>query len=193
MVRHTPLPLLMGVAAVSFALLACGTDSDFGEASQAQHVDPSPHLLALCIDDETIIIDRSEVDDLLAEGASVGPCSGETVCDEETYVHKHVKPGKVAICHVPKGNPSNAHTIVVGEPATKAHVGRHGGDYLGPCSGMCDEEDAEHDPQDPVDPPQDPVDPPAECTTDQTPCDDDFDCSESETCIGGCCDTLVLK
>jgi hypothetical protein len=39
--------------------------------------------------------------------------------------------GKVAVCHVPPGNPANAHTIVVGEPALSAHV-RHG-DPLGAC------------------------------------------------------------
>lgn len=39
--------------------------------------------------------------------------------------------GKVAVCHVPPGNPANAHTIVVGEPALSAHL-RHG-DPLGAC------------------------------------------------------------
>jgi hypothetical protein len=35
------------------------------------------------------------------------------------------------ICHVPPGNPSNAHTIWVGASAVPAHL-RHG-DYAGPC------------------------------------------------------------
>ena len=35
------------------------------------------------------------------------------------------------ICHVPPGNPSNEHTIWVGESAVPAHL-RHG-DYAGPC------------------------------------------------------------
>jgi hypothetical protein len=38
---------------------------------------------------------------------------------------------KVTLCHRPPGNPKNAHTISVGEPATAAHL-RHG-DQLGPC------------------------------------------------------------
>ena len=38
---------------------------------------------------------------------------------------------KVTLCHRPPGNPANAHTISVGEPATAAHL-RHG-DQLGPC------------------------------------------------------------
>jgi hypothetical protein len=39
--------------------------------------------------------------------------------------------GKVAICHIPPGNPANAHTIVVGAAAVKAHLAH--GDYLGSC------------------------------------------------------------
>lgn len=39
---------------------------------------------------------------------------------------------KVTICHIPPGNPGNAHTITVGEPAVNAHVGNHG-DTLGAC------------------------------------------------------------
>ncbi len=33
---------------------------------------------------------------------------------------------KVAICHVPPGNPANAHLITVGAPAVQAHVQQHG-------------------------------------------------------------------
>lgn len=40
---------------------------------------------------------------------------------------------KVTICHIPPGNPANAHTITVGEPAVKAHLAH--GDYLGACGG----------------------------------------------------------
>lgn len=45
---------------------------------------------------------------------------------------------KVTICHVPAGNPENAHTITISENALKAHlgeneVGLHGGDYFGEC------------------------------------------------------------
>ena len=40
--------------------------------------------------------------------------------------------GKVTICHIPPGNPGNAHTITVGEPAVVAHVAEHG-DTIGPC------------------------------------------------------------
>lgn len=40
---------------------------------------------------------------------------------------------KVTICHIPPGNPANAHTITVGAPAVWAHL-RHG-DTQGPCGG----------------------------------------------------------
>lgn len=41
-------------------------------------------------------------------------------------------PKKVLVCHIPPGNPANAHTICVGEPAVAAHQRLHG-DPIGPC------------------------------------------------------------
>lgn len=38
---------------------------------------------------------------------------------------------KTELCHIPPGNPGNAHTITVGGNATNAHLGH--GDTLGPC------------------------------------------------------------
>ena len=40
---------------------------------------------------------------------------------------------KVTICHIPPGNPANAHTIDIGEQAVSAHLAH--GDYCGPCHG----------------------------------------------------------
>jgi hypothetical protein len=40
---------------------------------------------------------------------------------------------KVTICHIPPGNPGNAHTIVVAAAAVPAHQELHG-DTLGECS-----------------------------------------------------------
>jgi hypothetical protein len=39
---------------------------------------------------------------------------------------------KVTICHIPPGNPANAHTITVGAPAVPTHLAQHG-DCLGAC------------------------------------------------------------
>jgi hypothetical protein len=41
--------------------------------------------------------------------------------------------GQVTLCHLPPGNPDNAHTITVGASAVDAHLAH--GDYLGPCNG----------------------------------------------------------
>ncbi|NUM46499.1 MAG: FecR domain-containing protein [Anaerolineales bacterium] len=40
---------------------------------------------------------------------------------------------KVTICHIPPGNPGNAHTITVGASAVDAHLAH--GDHLGQCTG----------------------------------------------------------
>jgi hypothetical protein len=39
--------------------------------------------------------------------------------------------GKVDVCHIPPGNPGNAHTINISESAVAAHLAH--GDTLGPC------------------------------------------------------------
>jgi hypothetical protein len=40
---------------------------------------------------------------------------------------------KKTICHVPPGNPDNAHTLTVGAKGAAAHLDEHEGDYAGPC------------------------------------------------------------
>jgi len=42
---------------------------------------------------------------------------------------------RVTLCHVPPGNPANAHTIVVGQAAVPAHLAH--GDSLGACPQAC--------------------------------------------------------
>ena len=49
----------------------------------------------------------------------------------------------VVLCHVPPGNPENAHTIEVGESAVEAHL-EHG-DYLGECEGDDGNDDGDDD------------------------------------------------
>jgi hypothetical protein len=41
-------------------------------------------------------------------------------------------PGKVDVCHIPPGNPANAHVINVSVRAVPAHLAH--GDSLGDCS-----------------------------------------------------------
>jgi hypothetical protein len=45
--------------------------------------------------------------------------------------------GKVLLCHVPPGNPANAHTISISPNAVAAHIGNHAGDALGSCNQTC--------------------------------------------------------
>jgi hypothetical protein len=40
---------------------------------------------------------------------------------------------KTTICHFPPGNPANAHTLCVGNPAVSPHMSHHG-DHVGPCT-----------------------------------------------------------
>ena len=85
----------------------------------------------------------------------------------------------VTICHIPPGNPANAHTITVGEPAVKAHL-RHG-DTLGACDGSSE-------------PTPDAGTPPTEPTPDAGTTDPGQTCrGVNETCGNGivCCAGLV--
>lgn len=53
---------------------------------------------------------------------------------------------KTTICHIPPGNPANAHTLCVGNAAVRAHVANHG-DTVGPCASEppCDPGDGDVD------------------------------------------------
>ncbi|MEJ7596489.1 MAG: hypothetical protein WKG01_01160 [Kofleriaceae bacterium] len=61
---------------------------------------------------------------------------------------------KVLVCHVPPGNPANAHTICVGEPAADPHVAQHG-DTLGACA-----TEPSPPPEEPPPPDEPPTEPP---------------------------------
>ncbi len=52
----------------------------------------------------------------------------------------------VTLCHIPPGNPDNAHTITVGAPAVKAHL--HHGDHLGACEGSSEPDEGTPPPAD---------------------------------------------
>ena len=48
---------------------------------------------------------------------------------------------KTTVCHIPPGNPANAHTICIGNAAVPAHLNNHG-DFIGTCSCTGDSGDA---------------------------------------------------
>lgn len=67
---------------------------------------------------------------LLTAVAFVQAAAGQGQASKEKTGHGYGQ-DKVTLCHVPPGNPSNAHTISVGSPAVQAHLGH--GDALGEC------------------------------------------------------------
>jgi len=66
------------------------------------------------------------------EESAVKNADGEYVCEA---------PKKVLICHIPPGNPDNAHTICVSTHAVATHQEHHG-DPVGACDGGGVEADA---------------------------------------------------
>ena len=54
---------------------------------------------------------------------------------------------KVLLCHVPPGNPDNAHTIEIDIHAVQTHLDHHG-DYFGPCQSGKGKDKGKYDPGD---------------------------------------------
>jgi hypothetical protein len=67
---------------------------------------------------------QSTKEQLLDQGCSVNS-PDPRACDPADTM-------KTTICHIPPGNPANAHTICVGNPAVAAHLDH--GDFVGTCS-----------------------------------------------------------
>lgn len=108
------------------------TDEDSGEAKVLVcHVPPgnpeNPH---------TVEVGESAVPAHLAHGDTEGACEGDEPGGEgdpegEEEGEETEEETKVAVCHVPPGNPENPHTIEVGESAVPAHLAH--GDTEGAC------------------------------------------------------------
>lgn len=92
---------------------------------------------------------------------------------------------KVLICHIPPGNPANAHSICVGQPAVKAHVSHHG-DGLGACGGSTTTvTDAGNPPPPPPPPPPPAVDAGVVCQAINAPCSATALCCGTMICLQG--------
>jgi len=85
---------------------------------------PAASNRAVCISAVTDALNTCNqacgLDEWTVESADVRACT-----PEETK--------KTTICHIPPGNPANAHTLCIGTRAVKHHLQNHG-DYLGPCN-----------------------------------------------------------
>ena len=66
----------------------------------------------------------------MLESSNPWPYAG-WACLEQVSCADDDGDGKVTICHVPSGNPGNAHTITVSVNALPAHLAH--GDSCGPC------------------------------------------------------------
>jgi hypothetical protein len=105
MTRNFWLSSLSALALLGLSqVVGCGTDQQ-DDAATAERL----AVLAACgLNDGTV----SVRDDLRA-------------CDPQDTK-------KTTICHIPPGNPANAHTLCIGNPAVAAHLRNHG-DSLGAC------------------------------------------------------------
>lgn len=71
---------------------------------------------------------------LLLMAGLIAAC-GEAPVNEPVGVSESaLSQNKTTLCHIPPGNPANAHTISVGNSAVKAHLAH--GDSLDACGGM---------------------------------------------------------
>lgn len=91
---------------------------------------------------------------------------------------------KELICHVPPGNPANAHSLCVGKSAVNAHLSHHP-DSIGACGdadGGIDEGDDEGD--------DDEIDAGPACVSWSGACTVDADCCTAR-CLDGSCGPRV--
>ena len=139
--------------------------------------------------------------------------SEEECRDLDKKANKAVKGHKIAICHIPPGNPDNAHTIVISKNAAQTHFDHHG-DFEGICGCVDEPGDGEDEPNEgddggegggddpngeptdtpPDDPAQTPEDDPGPGFLCAEPCDVDADCTaDRQACddLTNCCFTVI--
>jgi hypothetical protein len=103
--------------------------------------------------------------------------------------------GKITICHVPPGNPANAHTLVVGASAWNGHR-HHKGDHLGACEGESDggvppTEDGGTSQPDAGTPTPDAGTPGPTCAPEGAACGADVVCCDGRQCQDGTCQPVL--
>jgi hypothetical protein len=85
-----------------------------------------------CGEDDSDHDDESSVTQNLKDQAACGIDDGTVGKHDQVRACDPNNKKKTTICHVPPGNPANAHTLCIGNAAVEAHLRNHP-DYLGPC------------------------------------------------------------
>jgi hypothetical protein len=95
------------------------------------------HLLG-CGNPPEVSADSAASSEALAALAACGLDDGTIERGAHLHACDPADAKKTTICHIPPGNPANAHTICVGNSAVPHHVANHG-DTVGPCQAetMC--------------------------------------------------------
>ncbi|MGZ5245258.1 MAG: hypothetical protein ACXWD4_15160, partial [Bacteroidia bacterium] len=97
---------------------------------------PGTHTLSVFIPKNYFEVDFVRGCIIWKFGGSQGSSYGSRLISQDNYGTVAACAScndKVTICHVPKGNPANAHSITISVKAAQAHIGEHGGDYYGEC------------------------------------------------------------
>lgn len=102
------------------------------------------HAVEAIVDADEQVDEHDETDNTATTTVTVQADDGEGHEGEDQEA------AQMTICHRPPGNPDNAHTITIGEPAWEAHEGH--GDSKGECpddEGTSDNETEEQDDEEP--------------------------------------------
>ncbi len=70
---------------------------------------------------------------LIQDPVTYGPLAVRMNFPTQASIRGQLDQGWVTICHIPPGNPANAHTITISVNALPAHLAH--GDYVGSCAG----------------------------------------------------------
>jgi hypothetical protein len=163
---RVPLRLPLLLASLSLGVAACGPQVEEGSASALEAANQAAR------NGEGT---HSQEDGSDAESPAVGEAGQAPSCTSSK---------KVLICHVPPGNPANAHWLCVGRPAEHAHLAH--GDHADACEGTTD-----------PGPGGEPTDagsgeePGPTCRPAGVECAVDADCCGGNSCIEGFCSPVI--
>jgi len=129
--------ILPGTASAQYENYRCGHNND---KVQICHIPPGnpENAHEICVGEPSVAAHLAHGDKLGACDVTPVPTPVPIAAKPETgNLYDNYRCGnngdKVLICHIPPGNPENAHEICVGEPSVEAHLAH--GDVLGACPG----------------------------------------------------------